>query len=154
MNTMQKVIVPGLVSIGTLAGVVGGSALASTAANAETAANTTTSSSSTQTQNTQPPQFDPTKGGHVGKNGTKEELLTGDTATKATSAAEAAVPGASVLRVENDADGDGTYEAHMKKPDGTYITVFMDSAFKVTSTQTGFGSGPQPQGQPASSFTN
>src|SRR3954471_20647316 len=36
-------------------------------------------------------RFDPTKGGHVGQNGTKEELLTGDTGDKVRAAAQAAV---------------------------------------------------------------
>ena len=37
-------------------------------------------------------------------NGTKEKLLTGDTATKVTAAALAAVPGGTVQRVELDAN--------------------------------------------------
>src|SRR5262249_27429595 len=44
--------------------------------------------------------------------GPGETLLTGDTAAKVTAAAKAAVPGASVIRVETDSDG-AAYEAHM-----------------------------------------
>jgi uncharacterized membrane protein YkoI len=81
-------------------------------------------------------QFDPSKGGHVGRNGIKEELLTGDTAVQATSAALAAVPGGTIERVETDAEGD-VYEAHMTKSDGSHVTVKMDASFKVTKTEDG-----------------
>ena len=56
--------------------------------------------------------FDPTKGGHVGANGVVEVLLTGTNADKARAAALAAVPGATIERVETDAEG-AVYEAHM-----------------------------------------
>jgi hypothetical protein len=78
-------------------------------------------------------------------NGPGETLLTGDAATKAKAAALAAVPGATVIRVETDSSGAGTYEAHLKKSDGTEVTVLMDASFKVTSTVDGFG-GPGPRG--------
>jgi len=50
----------------------------------------------------------------VGANGTKEELLTGDTADKVKAAALAAVPGGTIQRVETDAEG-SPYEAHMTR---------------------------------------
>jgi hypothetical protein len=77
-------------------------------------------------------------GGHVGSNGVREELLTGDMLTKATAAALAAVPGATVLRVETDAEG-SPYEAHMRKADGSQVTVKFDSDFKVTTIEEGRG---------------
>jgi peptidase YpeB-like protein len=77
--------------------------------------------------------FDPTKGGHVGANGVVEKLL-GTTADKAKAAALAAVPGGSVERVENDAEG-AVYEAHMVKSDGTHVTVKMDASFRVTGIE-------------------
>jgi hypothetical protein len=80
--------------------------------------------------------FDPTKGGHVGANGVVERLLTGTTADKARAAALAAVPGATIQRVENDAEG-AVYEAHMVKSDGSLVTVKMDANFKVTGVETG-----------------
>src|SRR5206468_10069421 len=89
-------------------------------------------------------RFDPTKGGHVGQNGTKEELLTGDTADKVRAAAQAAVPGATVDRAGTDAEG-SPYEAHMTKSDGTRVTVKVDSNFKVTNIENdGAGHGPGP----------
>lgn len=81
-------------------------------------------------------QFDPTKGGHVGSNGVREELLTGTTADQAKAAALAAVPGGTIQRVETDAEG-AAYEAHMLKSDGSPITVKMDASFHVTSTEDG-----------------
>jgi hypothetical protein len=43
------------------------------------------------------------------------------------SAPRPAVPGGTVYRVETDS-GDGTYEAHMSKADGTLVTVKFDKA--------------------------
>lgn len=88
--------------------------------------------------------------------GTGETPLTGADAEKATAAAEAAVEGGTVLRVETDSDG--TYEAHVRKADGTMVEVKMDADFKVTSVEEhtpgmggrgghhggGFGPGGQP----------
>ena len=79
--------------------------------------------------------------------GPGETLLTGDAATKAKAAALAAVPGATVIRVETDS-GDAEYEAHLKKADGTEVTVLMDANFAVTSTVDGFGGGPGGPGGP------
>jgi len=91
--------------------------------------------------------MDPAKVAH----GPGEKLLTGTAAQKATAAAKAAVPGATVIRVETDSDG-ATYEAHMEKADGSYVTVRMDANFKVTSTESGFG--PGPRGSNGSSGSN
>src|SRR5689334_3445913 len=70
-------------------------------------------------------------------NGKAETPLTGDDAGKATAAAQAAVPGATVDRVETDADDSGTYEAHVTKADGSKATVEMDESFNVTSVDEG-----------------
>jgi hypothetical protein len=76
--------------------------------------------------------------------GPGETLLTGSAAASAKAAALHAVPGATVIRVETDS-GPGAYEAHLRKPDGTYVTVKLDRSFHVTGTQSGFGSGgPRP----------
>ena len=65
-------------------------------------------------------------------------MLTGTTADKARAAALAAVPGATIQRVENDAEG-AVYEAHMVKTDGSRVTVKMDANFKVTAIVNGPG---------------
>jgi hypothetical protein len=46
-----------------------------------------------------------------------------------------------VIRVETDSGG-AQYEAHLTKADGSEVTVKLDSSFKVTATESGFGSGP------------
>jgi uncharacterized membrane protein YkoI len=76
-------------------------------------------------------------GGPHQANGKTEAVLTGDDASKATAPAQAAVPGATIDRVESDADGGGAYEAHVTKADGSKATVLMDDSFNVTSVQDG-----------------
>jgi uncharacterized membrane protein YkoI len=65
-----------------------------------------------------------------------EAALTGATAAKVTAAALAKVPGATVDRVEKDADG-AVYEAHLTKSDGSRVTVKLDAKFAVTGVETG-----------------
>jgi hypothetical protein len=77
---------------------------------------------------------DPARMGH----GPDETLLTGTTASKVRAAALKAVPGATIIRVETDSKG-SPYEAHMRKSDGTFVTVKIDKNFNVTSTESGFG---------------
>jgi hypothetical protein len=74
--------------------------------------------------------------------GPNETLLTGTDLQEATAAAAAAVPGATVIRAETDSSGASPYEVHMKKSDGTYVTVELDSNFKAITTVSGFGAGP------------
>jgi hypothetical protein len=64
------------------------------------------------------------------------------------------VPGATVIRVETDAHG-AKYEAHLKKADGTAVTVTFDEDLAVKETIDGFGmppkgdhQGPPPAGAP------
>ncbi|MFF1881359.1 hypothetical protein ACFVVC_07850 [Pseudarthrobacter sp. NPDC058196] len=133
MKTTMKSAIASL----ALAAAIGGGALASAAL----PANAATTDSSTSQSATQAPR-DESKGGHQA-NGITETLLTGDTATKVTDAALAANPGATIQRVENDAEG-ATYEAHIIKSDGTRATAYLDASFTVTSTETGSpGGGPQ-----------
>ena len=74
------------------------------------------------------------------KHGPGETLLTDGTATKVRAAALAAVPGGTIIRVETDSAG-SPYEAHVRKADGSIVTVKIDKNFKVTSTESGFGAG-------------
>jgi hypothetical protein len=80
---------------------------------------------------------DPAQLGH----GPGETLLTGATAAKVTAVVKAALPGASVIRVETDSAG-SPYEAHMRKADGSEVTLKVSKDFKVTATEQGFGKGP------------
>lgn len=141
------------------AAVAGLSFGAAGVASAATSSSAPSSSSSSSSASTQPPtgapsgMTDPSTLTH----GPNETLLTGTDLTSATAAAAAAEPGATIIRVETDSSGDGTYEAHMKKSDGTFVTVEMDANFTVTSTENGFGPGPAggsaPSGAPASGLT-
>jgi hypothetical protein len=113
------------------------------AASISAAATSSSGSGSTGTTTQAPPAppaggaVDPAKMSH----GPGETLLTGDTAAKVKAAALAAVPGATVIRVETDSAG-SPYEAHLTKSDGTTVTVKVDKNFKVTATESGFGGGP------------
>jgi len=51
-----------------------------------------------------------------------------------TAIAKEKVPGGTIVRVETDADGNATYEAHMTRADGTPVTVYVDSSFNYVST--------------------
>ena len=151
MNTLRKALISaGLVGSTLVGGAVGAALLNGTA----NAADSSTSSSGVATTAPAAPDpatgapagrgghgpmggsFDPGKGGHVGQNGVTETLLTGDTADKVKAAALAAVPGATVDRAENDAEG-SPYEAHMTKADGSQVTVKVDNNFNVTSIESG-----------------
>ncbi len=132
----------GLVGAGLLAGgILAGSQIAGAATSSSKG--TVVSSSSGSSQAGAP--MDPAKMTH----GPGESLLTGATASKVTAAAKAAVPGATIVRVETESSG-AAYEAHMQKADGSYVTVKLDSAFKVTSIDAGFG-GPGPRSGSGSS---
>jgi hypothetical protein len=85
---------------------------------------------------------DPSRPVHPG-----ETLLTGTVKDKVAAAAKAKEPGATIERVETDAEG--VYEAHMVRADGTPIIVQVDRTFAVTAVQTG-GPGGGRHGRPGS----
>src|SRR4051812_23829395 len=101
-NKLSKaLILPVMTIVGFGAGIAGMASAqsATTAADTSTVtpvaavttgAATTVTPTATPAAATTQPAFDPAKGGHVGANGVKEELLTGDSAAKATAAALAA----------------------------------------------------------------
>jgi hypothetical protein len=82
-----------------------------------------------------------------------ETLLTDGTAQKVKDAALKKVPGASVIRVETDAEG-SPYEAHLRKSDGSEVTAKVNKQFQVTDVQQGFGGGPRGGGGPPSGSNN
>jgi hypothetical protein len=127
---------------GVAALALGGSALAGAASQSKTTQGSNSQGAVPQGYGGQgqPPTGtaarDPTKGGHVGRNGQRETLLTGDTAAKVKAAALAKVPGATVERVETDADHGSPYEAHLRKSDGTELEVLVNKDFAVTAVNT------------------
>jgi hypothetical protein len=74
-----------------------------------------------------------------------ESALSASLTSSLTTKAEAKT-GGTVYRVESDA-GDGKYEAHVRKTDGTLVTVKFDSAGNITAVESGMGQGdPAPAG--------
>ncbi|MFZ4518306.1 MAG: hypothetical protein ACOYOP_07950 [Microthrixaceae bacterium] len=146
MNPMKKAALGLAVAGSTLLGGAVGASLVGVAGAADNTGSTTAPTTAPATapaagqadgrwpQGQRPP-MDWSKGGHQANNIT-EEILTGDAATKVTEAAQAAVPGGTVKRVENDAEG-ATYEAHVETSDGALKTVKLDASFKVTSVEDG-----------------
>jgi len=131
MNPIRKVLVGGGIALATLMGGALGATLLTGAAGAQTS--TTAPAGGTAVAK------DPSVGGHMA-NGITETLLTGSVAEQVKAAALAAVPGGTVQRVENDAEG-AVYEAHMLDASGNPVTVKLDAAYKVTGTETGGGAG-------------
>ena len=77
-----------------------------------------------------------------------EKQVSDSTASKLRAKALAAVSGGKVYRIETDA-GDGSYEAHMTKSDGTPVTVKFDKSLNVMRVEEGMGMGdPGPAGGP------
>ena len=147
MNPLRKLAFGGaMAGTALLGGALGASLIGTANAQTTDSTPTTTASSSgssgaTSSTATPPPDAhgapDWSKGGHQA-NGITETVLTGDDLTKATAAAEAAVPGATAERAETDAEG-AAYEVHMTKADGSVVTVKLDASFNVTSTIDGMG---------------
>jgi hypothetical protein len=137
---LRRALITGAFVAGTGLGAAG---IASAATSSTTVATTGSSSTtlSSGSASSAPPAgtaVDPATLAH----GPGETLLTGTDLQSATAAATAAVPGATVIRAETDSSGASPYEVHMKKADGTYVTVELDSSFKVITTVSGFGAGP------------
>ena len=135
-NRLLKVMATVAVALGLAAGSYG-------IAGAATGSSSSTSSTSTSTAATTPsttpsagPSNAPDPSRPWGGQRSDETLLTGDTLAKVTAAAVAKVPGATIVRVETDADGHAAYEAHMVKSDGTPVTVYVDKQFDVVSVET------------------
>jgi hypothetical protein len=138
----------GVVTLAVLGAVaVGASAVAGAASNSSGSANNGTANSGTASSQgvaaqgsaaapARPPA-DPATMSH----GPGETLLTDGTADKVKQAALDKVPGATVIRVETDSEG-SPYEAHLRKSDGTEVTVKVNKQFEVTSVENGFGGGP------------
>jgi uncharacterized membrane protein YkoI len=129
-----------LAALGAIA--FGASAIAGAADNGSS--NSKSSGSATQ-QNSAAPQQNT---GAAPRQHPGETLLAGDTAEKVRAAALKKVPGATIIRVETDAEG-SPYEAHMRKSDGSEVTVKVDKDFSATSVEDfGGPGGPDGPGGP------
>ena len=142
---IRRALLTGAVVTGAGLGAAG-VASAATGTTASTA-NGTSSATGTEAPASPGNGHAPPAGGPVGNpatvaHGPGETLLSGADLQKATAAATAAVPSATIVRAETDSSGASTYEVHLKKSDRTYVTVELDSSFNVVRTVSGFGAGP------------
>lgn len=142
----------GLVAGGVAAGAVVATAIG---ANAATSGTGTTASGAPAPASNSAPAW---PGAHDGRPGgvfdggggpapvrPDEKALGSALTARLKEAALKAVPGGKVYRVETDA-GDGTYEAHMTKADGSLVTVKFDKNGTVTGVEQGMGTGdPAPR---------
>jgi len=125
-RSLSKVVAAGAVAVGLAAGSYG-------VASAASASGSSTAASGSAGAAAAPSAPDPQN--PWGGQRSDETLLTGDTASKVKAAALAKVDGATIVRVETDADGNAAYEAHMVKADGTPVTVFVNQQFEVVSVE-------------------
>jgi hypothetical protein len=126
-------IAAGLLAAGAISGGILATALsASASGNASTATASTASSPAGEARTLGPGGAQPVR--------SDEKGVPGATAATLRAAALKAVPGATVYRIETDA-GDGVYEVHMKKADGSLVTVKFDKNLKVTKVESGMGAG-------------
>ena len=134
-------------AVGLLAaGAIGGGVLAS-ALTASASSDTSTASAGTVSS----PSGNARTPGPGGAQPVRPDEKSVSSAKAATlrAAALKAVPGGTVYRIETDA-GDGVYEVHMKKADGSLVTVKFDKNLTVTKVESGMGAGdPAPAGQGA-----
>jgi hypothetical protein len=106
--------------------------VASAASGSSSATTTPTTSTATGTPSAPPGA---TAQNPWGNQRSDETLLTGTALAKVQAIAEAKVPGGTIVRIETDADGVATYEAHMTRADGSPVTVYVDSNFAFVSVQ-------------------
>jgi len=140
MDRSQKTVPRFLVVAAVVTGVALGSyGIAAAASGSGSNSTATAAAPSTTAPPTGTPQGPPgaTAQNPWGQQRSDETLLTGDTAAKVQQAAVARVgSGATVVRVETDADGHAAYEVHLVKADGTPVTVYVDKSFNVVSVET------------------
>jgi hypothetical protein len=136
-RTVPRSLIVGAVVVGVALGSYG---IASAASGSGSTPSTTASTAAPSTAApSQAPAAPPgaTAQNPWGAQRSDETLLTGDTASKVQALAVAKVgSGATVVRVETDADGHAAYEVHMVKADGTPVTVYVDKSFNVVSVET------------------
>lgn len=147
----------GLLTAGVLAGgLLAGAGIASAATTGATP--TPSASTSTAVPGTKPDGGRMGGGAGGGPGGaasvrSDETVVTGSDLSTLSAAALKAVPGGTIIRVESDA-GDGAFEAHLNKADGSVVTVKFDKSLAVTAVEDGMGKGdPAPTGAPAAPAT-
>jgi hypothetical protein len=130
-RSVPRLLAAGAIALGLAAGSYGIASAAGGSSSSGAAAATTT----VTTPQAAPPQGGPGAGQPWGGQRSDETLLTGDTAAKVEAAAKAKVSGATIVRVETDADGNAKYEAHIVQSDGTPATVYVNEQFEVVGVE-------------------
>lgn len=131
----------GLLTAGALTGAILTGTLTANAATTSSASSTSSTSSAAATASPTAPA----------NNFSSTPVRSDESAVSSSLAATlsqkaAAKTGGTVYRVETDA-GDGTYEAHVRKSDGTLVTVKFDAKGAITAVEAGMGNGdPAPAG--------
>jgi hypothetical protein len=134
-RAVPRVLVVTAVVVGAALGSYGIAAAASGSGSASSS--TTTAAPSTAPAAPQQAPAGATAQDPWGPQRSDETLLTGDTAEKVKQLALAKVGnGATIVRVETDADGHAAYEAHMIEADGTPVTVYVDKQLDVVGVET------------------
>jgi hypothetical protein len=140
LNRLMRYAALGAVVIGLGAGSYG---IASAASGAGSTSSSGSFSGTTTTGGSSGSTVAP---GGWGPQRSDETPLTGDALAKVTAVAKDALPGATIVRIETDADGHAKYEAHVIESDGTLATVYVDDSFELVDVETG-GPGGAPRGQ-------
>jgi len=138
-RAVPRTLVVAAVVVGVALGSYGIASAASGSGSTSSTSPPTAAPSTAAPSTTAPPQAPPgaTAQNPWGAQRSDETLLTGDTAARVKQLALAKVgSGATVVRVETDADGHAAYEAHMVKADGTPVTVYVDKSFNVVGVET------------------
>lgn len=139
----------GLLTAGVLAGGLLGGVLSASAATTTTPTPTPAATAGADGSATVPDGHGPGGPGGRGDGAemrgpdpvrSDEQSVSDDVAATLTAAAEDAVPGGTVYRVETDA-GDAAYEVHMTDADGNEVTVKFDENLSVVEVQDGMGTG-------------
>ena len=135
----------GSASTDTTAAATTDTAIVSTVTTAADTASTTATSAATDATASTTAKQAPDSSKPWGNQRSDETLVTGDALAQLTAAAQAKVSGGTVVRVETDADGNGKYEVHMTKADGTLTTVYFDASYNFVSVIDGGGGGNHAQ---------
>jgi hypothetical protein len=131
-RSTPRLLAAGAIALGLAAGSYGIASAAGGSSSPAAAAATTTV---TTPQTAPAPQGVRNGDQPWGGQRSDEKLLTGDTASKVEAAAKAKVSGATIVRVETDADGKAKYEAHVVQSDGTPATVYVNEQFEVVGVE-------------------
>ena len=130
--SLERLVVLGAIAVGLTAGTYGIASAANGSGSSQSSAPAAVNAAA-NSPNAQNPW---------GRQRSDETLLTGDAAAKVRQAALAKVSGATIIRVETDADGNAAYEAHIVKADGARATVYVNKQFEVVSVESGMPGRP------------